>query len=80
MLSSLPETAPAAAVHGMYSVFLRKPFRLRAVVETVEAVLDLQAALDRQYERGPRRSTRQQLDWPATAHVTAKTPSFPHKS
>jgi CheY-like chemotaxis protein len=38
VMSSLPEDA-IKAVQGMYAAFLRKPFRLKAVVELVEAVL-----------------------------------------
>jgi hypothetical protein len=32
-MSSLPESAVVEAAKGMYSAFLRKPFRLKAVVD-----------------------------------------------
>ena len=48
VMSSLPEAAVAEAAHGMYSAFLHKPFRLRVMVDIVEAVLDPHAALGRQ--------------------------------
>ena len=49
VMSSLPESAVAAAAGGMYSAFLHKPFRLAAMVDIVEAVLDPHTALDRQH-------------------------------
>ena len=39
VMSSLPESAVAAAAHGMYAAFLRKPFKLAAVTNTVKTVL-----------------------------------------
>jgi CheY-like chemotaxis protein len=38
VMSSLPEGAVAATAKGMYSAFLRKPFKIRAVVDIVNAV------------------------------------------
>ena len=40
IMSSLPEPAVAEAVSGMYSGFIRKPFKLRAVIDMVERVLN----------------------------------------
>ena len=40
IMSSLPESAIAEAVSGMYNGFIRKPFRLRAVTEMVNHVLN----------------------------------------
>jgi CheY-like chemotaxis protein len=39
IMSSLPEPAVAEAVSGMYSGFIRKPFKLRTVIDMVERVL-----------------------------------------
>jgi CheY-like chemotaxis protein len=39
VMSSLPESAVAAAARGMYAAFLRKPFKLAAVTNTVKTVL-----------------------------------------
>lgn len=39
IMSSLPESTVAASAKGMYAGFLRKPFRLGAVVDIVNAVL-----------------------------------------
>jgi CheY-like chemotaxis protein len=43
VMSSLPEDAIAKAAQGIYAAFLRKPFRLKDVVELVDAVLSRQA-------------------------------------
>ena len=40
IMSSLPESAIAEAVSGMYNGFIRKPFRLRVVNEMVNRVLN----------------------------------------
>jgi len=40
VMSSLPESAIAEAVSGMYNGFIRKPFRLRIVTEMVNRVLN----------------------------------------
>ena len=39
VMSSLPESAVAEAARGMYTAFLRKPFKLAAVTDVVESVL-----------------------------------------
>jgi CheY-like chemotaxis protein len=39
VMSSLPETAAADAAEKAYAAFLRKPFKLQAVVDLVNAVL-----------------------------------------
>jgi hypothetical protein len=39
VVSSLPESAVAEATPGMYSAFLRKPFKLAAVTNIVKTVL-----------------------------------------
>jgi CheY-like chemotaxis protein len=39
VMSSLPESAVAEAARGMYAAFLRKPFKLAAVTDTVKTVL-----------------------------------------
>ena len=39
VMSSLPESAVAEATRGMYTAFLRKPFKLAAVTNTVKTVL-----------------------------------------
>ena len=39
VMSSLPESAVAAAARGLYAAFLRKPFKLAAVTNTVKTVL-----------------------------------------
>ena len=39
VMSSLPETTVAEVANGMYSGFLRKPFKLQAVIEMVDRVL-----------------------------------------
>ena len=39
VMSSLPESAVAAAARGMYVAFLRKPFKLAAVTNIVRTVL-----------------------------------------
>jgi hypothetical protein len=38
-MSSLPESAVAEAARGMYTAFLRKPFKLAAVTDVVKTVL-----------------------------------------
>lgn len=43
IMSSLPENAIAKAAQSMYAAFLHKPFKIRAVVAAVNAVLDLSA-------------------------------------
>ena len=40
VMSSLPESVVAEAVSGMYNGFIRKPFRLRIVIEMVNRVLN----------------------------------------
>jgi CheY-like chemotaxis protein len=40
IMSSLPESAIAEAVSGLYNGFIRKPFRLRIVTEMVSRVLN----------------------------------------
>src|SRR3954452_5991684 len=40
IMSSLPESVVAEAVSGMYNGFIRKPFRLRIVIEMVNRVLN----------------------------------------
>jgi CheY-like chemotaxis protein len=40
VMSSLPESVVAAAAKGAYTAFLRKPFRLAAVVQVVDAALN----------------------------------------
>ncbi len=40
VMSSLPEAVVAQAVKGAYAAFLRKPFRLAAVIAVVNAALD----------------------------------------
>jgi CheY-like chemotaxis protein len=40
VMSSLPESVVAAATKGKYTAFLRKPFRLAAVTQVVNAALD----------------------------------------
>jgi CheY-like chemotaxis protein len=40
IMSSLPEAAIVETVSGMYSGYIRKPFRLRTVIEMVEYVLN----------------------------------------
>lgn len=42
IMSSLPESAIAAAAQGLYTRYLRKPFKLRAVLEVVDDVLSRQ--------------------------------------
>jgi CheY-like chemotaxis protein len=42
IMSSLPESTIAAAARGLYARCLRKPFKLRAVLEAVEDVLNRQ--------------------------------------
>ena len=42
VMSSLPESAVAEAARGMYTAFLRKPFKLAAVTNTVKTVLGRQ--------------------------------------
>ena len=39
VMSSLPEAAVAEVAGGMYAGFLRKPFKLQAVIELVDRVL-----------------------------------------
>ena len=39
LMSSLPESAVAEAARGMYTAFLRKPFKLARVTNTVKTVL-----------------------------------------
>ena len=39
IMSSLPESAVAQAASGMYAAFLRKPFKLAAIVGVVNSVL-----------------------------------------
>jgi CheY-like chemotaxis protein len=40
VMSSLPESVVAAAAKGTYTAFLRKPFRLAAVIQVVNAALN----------------------------------------
>ena len=40
VMSSLPEAAVAEVASGMYAGFLRKPFKLQAVIEAVNAILN----------------------------------------
>jgi CheY-like chemotaxis protein len=40
LMSSLPESAVAGPAKGNYAAFLRKPFKLGAVIDVVHAVLD----------------------------------------
>lgn len=40
VMSSLPESAVTQAAKGLYTAFLRKPFKLGAVIDVVNAVLD----------------------------------------
>jgi CheY-like chemotaxis protein len=40
LMSSLPESAIAEAASGLYSGFLRKPFKLHAVIEVINRVLN----------------------------------------
>lgn len=42
VMSSLPESAIAASAQGLYTRYLRKPFKLRAVLDVVDAVLNRQ--------------------------------------
>lgn len=39
IMSSLPESTIAKSAKGMYFAFLRKPFKVRAVVDVVEAAV-----------------------------------------
>ena len=39
IISSLPESVIAEAAEGTYTAFLRKPFKLRAIIEVVNTVL-----------------------------------------
>lgn len=39
VMSSLPENAAAGEAQGTYAAFLRKPFKLTAVIDLVDAVL-----------------------------------------
>lgn len=39
IMSSLPESIVAKSANGMYVAYLRKPFRVRSVVEVVESAL-----------------------------------------
>jgi hypothetical protein len=39
MMSSLPEPSIQETMNGMYSAFVRKPFKLRVVTEMVERIL-----------------------------------------
>jgi CheY-like chemotaxis protein len=39
VMSSLPESTISESVPGMYAAFLRKPFKLKAVVDVINAVL-----------------------------------------
>jgi DNA-binding response OmpR family regulator len=39
IMSSLPESTVSESIPGMYAAFLRKPFKLKAVVDAVDAVL-----------------------------------------
>jgi CheY-like chemotaxis protein len=40
IMSSLPEPTVAEAVSGLYSGFIRKPFKLRTVTEMVDRILN----------------------------------------
>ena len=40
LMSSLPESAIAEAASGLYSGFLRKPFKLHAVIEVINGILN----------------------------------------
>ena len=42
VMSSLPESTIAQSSKGFYAAFLRKPFKLRAVLDVVNDVLDRQ--------------------------------------
>ena len=42
VMSSLPESAVAEAARGLYTAFLRKPFKLAAVTDVVKTVLGQQ--------------------------------------
>ncbi len=42
IMSSLPESAISKSVGGMYAAFVRKPFRLNTVLDTVNVVLGQQ--------------------------------------
>jgi CheY-like chemotaxis protein len=39
VMSSLPESTISESAKGMYAAFLRKPFKIKAVVDVVNAVL-----------------------------------------
>jgi CheY-like chemotaxis protein len=39
IMSSLPESTIAQSAKGMYVAFLRKPFKVRAVIDVVDAAL-----------------------------------------
>jgi CheY-like chemotaxis protein len=39
VMSSLPESTISESAKGMYAAFLRKPFRLKAVLDVVDTVL-----------------------------------------
>jgi CheY-like chemotaxis protein len=43
MMSSLPESAVTDAARGLFKAFLRKPFRVAAVTDTVKTVLGQQS-------------------------------------
>ena len=40
IMSSLPESAVAGAAGGLYSGFIRKPFKLHAVIEVINGILN----------------------------------------
>jgi CheY-like chemotaxis protein len=40
IMSSLPERTIAKSANGLYAAFLRKPFKLRTIVNIVDAVLN----------------------------------------
>ena len=40
IMSSLPESAVAGAASGLYSGFIRKPFKLHAVIEVINGILN----------------------------------------
>jgi CheY-like chemotaxis protein len=40
IMSSLPESAVGAAANGLYSGFIRKPFKLSAVIEVINGILN----------------------------------------
>lgn len=42
IMSSLPQSVVAASAQGLYARYLRKPFKLRAVLEVVDEVLNRQ--------------------------------------